>query len=110
MASSLEHCQSLYIAQSGRTIPVEFTLTDFQDNFAFDESVKLQVVDNAGNIVVDPVDLGSNPTNGIVIQGMKYHYNLQTKGLKAGIYILQVLYNSAAPNEPATWTIQIKGK
>lgn len=99
-----------YIAQSGRTIPVEFTLTDFQDNFAFDVSVKLQVVDNAGNIVVDPVVLGSNPTNGILVQGMKYHYNLQTKGLKVGIYTLQVFYNSVVPNEPTTWTIQIKGK
>ncbi|MBI5840759.1 MAG: amidase domain-containing protein [Chloroflexi bacterium] len=97
-----------YVAQAGRTIPVEFTLVDFQDSFVIDESVKLQVVDNDGNIVIGPIGLGSNPTDGIVVQGKKYHYNLRTNGLSAGVYTLQVFYNSATPNEPAVWTIQIK--
>lgn len=99
-----------YTAQAGRTVPVEFTLTDFQGRFVVDGGVKLQVVDSAGNIVVGPVGLDSNPTNGLVVQGEKYHYNLQTDGLSEGIYILQVFYNSGVPNEPATWTIQIKAK
>jgi hypothetical protein len=99
-----------YVFQIGRTIPVEFTLVDSQGNFVVDESVTLQLLDNAGNIVVGPVGLGSNPANGIVIQGKKYHYNLQTKDLSAGIYTLQVFYNAVASNEPAIWTIQLKAK
>lgn len=99
-----------YIARTGSTIPVEFTLTDFHDNFIIDESVKLQVTDDNGNIVIGPISLGSNPNEGIVVQGHKYHYNLQTKGLNANIYILQVFYNSVVPNEPTVWMIQIKAK
>ena len=99
-----------YIARTGSTIPVEFTLTDFHDNFVIDESVKLQVIDDNGNIVIGPISLGSNSNEGIVVQGHKYHYNLQTKGLNANIYILQVFYNSVVPNEPAVWMIHIKAK
>lgn len=99
-----------YVTQAGSAIPIEFTLTDFQGNFVIDGSVKLQVIDNDRNIVIGPVGLGSNPNDGIVVQGDKYHYNLRTKGLSTGFYTLQVFYNSIAPNEPAVWVIQIKAK
>jgi len=69
-----------------------------------------RVIDDNGNIVIGPISLGSNSNEGIVVQGHKYHYNLQTKGLNANIYILQVFYNSVVPNEPAVWMIHIKAK
>jgi len=99
-----------YLAQAGRTIPVEFTLTDFQGDFVIDESVMLQLLDSAGKVIIGPVGLGSNPNDNIVVQGDKYHYNMRTKGLNAGLYTLQVFYNSVVPNEPTTRTIQIKAK
>lgn len=99
-----------YIAQRGRTIPVEFSLTDFQGNFVVDESVTLQLLDGAGNIVIGPIGLGNTPVKGIVVQGKKYHYDLQTTDLTPGLYTLQVFYNTAVPGEPAVWAIQIKVK
>jgi hypothetical protein len=99
-----------YMVQSGRTIPLAFTVVDSHDNFVIDETITLQLVDSVGNIVIGPVGLGTNPTNGIVIQGSKYHYNLRTKDLPAGEYTLQVFYNAAAQTEPAIWTIRVKVK
>jgi hypothetical protein len=99
-----------YMVQSGRTIPLAFTVVDSQGNFIVDETIKLQLVDSAGNIVIGPVGLGTNPVNGIVIQGGKYHYNLRTKDLPAGEYTLQVFYNAAAQAESAIWMIQVRSK
>ncbi len=99
-----------YMVQPGRTIPLAFTVVDSQGNFIVDETIKLQLVDSAGNIVIGPVGLGTNPANGIVIQGGKYHYNLRTKNLPAGGYTLQVFYNANVQSEPASWIIQVKAK
>ncbi|PWH12052.1 MAG: hypothetical protein DDG60_15140, partial [Anaerolineae bacterium] len=99
-----------YLAQSGRTIPVEFSLADFQSNFVVDESVTLQLLDDAGKLIIGPIGLGNTPVEGIVVQGKKYHYDLQTTDLKPGLYTLQVVYNAVVPGEPAVWTIQIKAK
>jgi len=97
-----------YIAQAGSTIPVQFTLLDMENNFVVDSSVQLQLLDDGGNVVLGPIGLGNNPDQGIAVQGQKYHYNLKTKGLDAGTYELQILYNSAAPGTPASRTILIK--
>jgi len=97
-------------ARVGSTIPVQFTLTGFEGNFAVDDSVTLQLVDPDGNVVTGPVGLAHTPSTGIVIQGHKYHYNLRTKGLPRGTYTLVASYNSSTPGLPATATIVLRGK
>jgi len=99
-----------YETKAGPVIPIQFGFTNTQGNFVSDESVRIEIVDSNGNVVIGPVTVGSNPANGIVIQNQKYHYNLETKGLKEGSYTLKVYYNSVNPNEPFTWAIKIKGK
>ncbi len=59
-----------YPVRAGRTVPVRFTLTDFQGEFAVDSSVTLRLVNAAGVTVVGPVGLSTNPTQGIVIRGL----------------------------------------
>ena len=96
-----------YPSQVGRTIPIQFTLTDLQGNFVTDQSVTIELVDADGNVVVGPIGLGNNPATGIVIQNEKYHYNLQTKGLSAGLYTLRVYYNAVNPGQPYAWMINL---
>ena len=98
---------SPYQSQIGRTIPIQFTLADMEGNFVTDPSVTIELADADGNVVVGPIGLGNNPATGIVIQGGKYHYNLQTKGLSAGLYTLRVYYNAVNPGQPYIWTINL---
>ncbi len=95
-----------YVAQTGSTIPIQFTLTDFKGNFAVDNSVTLKILDANGNIVAGPFGINNNPTQGITIQGKKYHYNFKTTGLAVGLYTIQVSYNSAN-DQPAIYAIQL---
>jgi len=84
-----------YSAQQKSTIPVKFTITDFDGSFVVDESVTLQVLNANGNVVVGPIPVSNNPNNGIKIQASQYHYNLKTKDLPADSYTLQITYNSS---------------
>jgi hypothetical protein len=97
-----------YITKQGSTIPVEFSLTDFEGNFVTDETVYLQVTDSNGNIVIGPVQINNNPNIGIKIQGNQYHYNLKTKDLPVGSYTLEVFYNNGTQSEIKT--INLTGK
>jgi len=84
-----------YTAQSGRTIPVKFTVEDLSSNLVRDESVELRLVDAAGNTVAGPFFFAQNPNQGVTIQGDgQYHHNLRTSGLAPGTYILQVAFSS----------------
>ena len=98
---------SPYQSQIGRTIPIQFTLADMGGNFVTDPSVTIELADANGNVVVGPIGLGDNPATGIFIQNGKYHYNLQTKGLPAGLYTLRVYYNAVNPGQPYTWMINL---
>jgi hypothetical protein len=91
-----------YTTKQGSTIPVKFSLTDFEGNFVADETVYLQVTDSNGNIVIGPVQINNNPNIGIKIQGNQYHYNLKTKDLPVGSYTLEVLYNNGTQSEIKT--------
>ncbi|MBN2556920.1 MAG: amidase domain-containing protein [Anaerolineales bacterium] len=99
---------SPYRAQAGRTIPVKFELSDFQGNVVEDPSIFLQIVDDAGNIVLGPIGLSDSPNDGLSLQGGTYHYNLRTGGLGPGRYTLQVYFHSEDPNVPAEWLIEIR--
>ena len=99
-----------YSAQQGSTIPVKFTVTDFQDNFVIDESLTLQILDFNGVVVAGPIQIGNNPNTGIKIQGSQYHYNFVTKDLSAGLYTLQITYNSQNGVQAETRSIILKKK
>jgi hypothetical protein len=99
-----------YSGNQGSTIPVKFTITDFEGNFVADESVTLYLLDSNENVIIGPIQTSNNPNNGIKIQGNQYHYNLKTKGLSEGSYTLKVLYHSTAPDQFAIYLIQITKK
>ncbi len=96
-----------YPVRAGRTVPVRFTLTDFQGEFAIDSTVALRLVNEAGVTVVGPVGLSTNPIQGIVIRGHQYHYDMRTTGLTPGLYMLVIDYNAVEPGQRATWGINI---
>jgi hypothetical protein len=97
-----------YDIPAGRTVPVQFTLTDAFGNPVLDSSVVIQVIDEAGNVVIGPVRIANTPGAGIVIQGKyKYHYDLQTKNLTSGLYLIQVFYASLYAGQPAQYQIRI---
>ncbi|NWG05178.1 MAG: peptidoglycan DD-metalloendopeptidase family protein [Chloroflexi bacterium] len=91
-----------YATKQGNTIPIKFSITDFENNFLEDETVYLQVVDLNGNVVIAPVQVSNNPNTGIKIQGNQYHYNLKTKDLPVGSYTLEVFYNNGIQSEIKT--------
>lgn len=99
-----------YRANQGSAIPVKFTITDFDGNFVIDESVTLQVLDANGKIVVGSISVSNNPNNGIKVQGDQYHYNLNTKYLSAGSYILQITYSSSNGTQAETRSITLTKK
>jgi murein DD-endopeptidase MepM/ murein hydrolase activator NlpD len=99
-----------YSVQQGRTIPVEFFVTDFDGNFVVDQTLTLQVLDSNGNVVFGPIYVDNNPTSGITIQGNKYHYNMETKNLPVGSYTVQITYNSADGVQSVTKTITLTKK
>ncbi|GAB4416465.1 MAG: hypothetical protein Kow002_02260 [Anaerolineales bacterium] len=96
-----------YEAKAGSVIPIQFRLTDSLGNFITDESLTIELVNENGEVVIGPVALGDNPANGIVIQNRKYHFNLRTKNLKAGLYTLEVTYHAVNPGVPYTWKINL---
>jgi len=99
-----------YEVQINSTIPIRFSIKTKEGKEIKDETVWLQIVDENGQVVVDPIGLGKNPTQEIDYQGKKYHYNLKTEGLEPGLYNLEVYYNSVEPGEPAVWNLLLKEK
>jgi len=99
-----------YRTQQKSTIPIKFRITDIDGNFVNDESVTLQVLDAAGNVVVDPVQVSNNPNTGIKIQGNQYIHNLETKNLSSGTYILQIIYNASDGDLSETRSIILTSK
>ncbi|MFO8036538.1 MAG: peptidoglycan DD-metalloendopeptidase family protein [Anaerolineales bacterium] len=99
-----------YHTVPGSTIPVQFSIETQEGEFVEDDSVSLQVVNQAGEVVSGPHHVGRNPAKGITIQGKKYHLNVQTRGLEPGLYRVEVYYNAVDPEEPAAWNLLLKEK
>jgi len=99
-----------YEVQINSTIPIRFSIKTKEGKEIKDETVWRQIVDENGQVVVDPIGLGKNPTQEIDYQGKKYHFNLKTEGLEPGLYNLEVYYNSVEPGEPAVWNLLLKEK
>ncbi|MCI0553933.1 MAG: hypothetical protein L0287_23545, partial [Anaerolineae bacterium] len=96
-----------YNGQRGKTIPLKFSITNFEGNFIVDTTLTLQILDSNGAVVVGPLSVSDNPVNGIAIQGNQYHYNLETKNLPVGAYTVQITYNSVDGVQSVTKTIML---
>ncbi len=99
-----------YDAQINSKIPIKFSIKTQEGKSFKDETVWLQVVDENGLVVIDPIGLGKSPSKEIDFQGKKYHFNLETKDLEPGLYTLEVYYNSVEPGEPAVRNLLVKEK
>jgi len=99
-----------YDAQINSKIPIKFSIKTQEGKSFKDETVWLQVVDENGLVVIDPIGLGKSPSKEIDFQGKKYHFNLETKDLEPGLYTLEVYYNSVEPGEPAVKNLLVKEK
>jgi murein DD-endopeptidase MepM/ murein hydrolase activator NlpD len=99
-----------YESKVGSTILVQFRLETLKGEFVEDETVLIQVVNEAGDVILGPFTPSNNPTNGITIQGKKYHLNIKAKDLEPGNYTIEVYYNAVEPGEPAIWNLVLMEK
>jgi uncharacterized repeat protein (TIGR01451 family) len=80
-----------------RTIPIKFTLTDYNGNaitsLSAVTSIQIQALDANGNPTGPPFTPVSTNNHGWEYTGGHYQYNWQTKGLSAGSY--EILVNLA---------------
>ncbi len=98
-----------YESKLGSMIPVQFKIETLEGEFVEDETVLLQVINEAGEVILGPFSPGTNPTKGIMVKGKKYHLNLETKDLEPGLYTVEVYYNSVEPGEPAILNLMLVG-
>jgi Tol biopolymer transport system component len=78
----------------GRNLPVKFIIRDEDGAPVFDDSVRVDVVDPSGNVVVGPYVFGGSPSRSVTWNGDTYHVNVDTKDLEAGMYTLRVRFSS----------------
>ncbi len=73
-----------------RTIPIKFTLSDYNGNAVTSlsavSSLQIQALDANGNPVGAPFNPSSTNNQGLQFSGGQYQFNWQTKGLSAGSY------------------------
>jgi Tol biopolymer transport system component len=80
----------------GRTLPVKFTVRGPDGAFVLDRSVRVDVVDAAGNVVVGPYLYGDQPSRSVTASGDSYHVNVDARDLGPGAYWLRVQFSSPA--------------
>ncbi len=79
----------------GRNLPVKFTVQAADGSFVFDQSVRVDVIDEAGNVLAGPYLYGEQPSRAVTVSGDAYHVNVDTKDFAPGIYWLRVRFDSA---------------
>ena len=78
----------------GRNLPVKFTVRDADGNFVLDRSIRVDVVDAAGNVVVGPYLFGDQPSRSVTVSNESYHVNVDARDLAPGAYWLRVQFSS----------------
>jgi len=78
----------------GRNLPVKFTVRAADGSFVFDQSVRVDVIDAAGNVVVGPYLYGDQPSRAVMVNDSAYHVNVDTRDLTGAMYWLRVRFNS----------------
>ncbi len=79
----------------GRNLPVKFTVRGPDGSFVLDQSIRVDVVDAAGNVVVGPYLFGDQPSRSVTVSGDSYHVNVDTRDLAPGTYWLRVRFSSS---------------
>ena len=79
----------------GRNQPAKFTVHAPDGTFVLDQSVRVDVVDAYGNVVLGPYVFGEQPSRAITTSGDAYHVNVDTRGFAPGSYRLRVRFASA---------------
>jgi hypothetical protein len=91
----------------GRDLPIRFQLTDFTGNaisvLSAVRSLRIQRLDEAGNLVGLPFDPASTDGLGLRVTGGQYLFNWKTTGLTAGRYriVLEL-------DDDMTWTLDLR--
>lgn len=79
----------------GRNLPVKFTVTGPDGSFVLDPSVRVDVVDQAGQVMAGPYFFGDQPSRSVTVSNDAYHVNVDTKDLTPGMYWLRVQFSSS---------------
>ncbi len=92
-----------------RTIPIKFTLADYNGkavtSLSAATSLQIQALDANGNPVGAPFNPTSTNNQGLQFSGGQYQFNWQTKGLKAGSYqIVLTLADGTTQTKPIKLT------
>ena len=77
----------------GRLMPVKFSVLRGDGSPVLDTSVRVDVVDASGAVVVGYI-YGSSPSGSVVWSGSYYHVNVDTRGFAPGDYTLRVSFSS----------------
>ncbi|MEP6693741.1 MAG: PKD domain-containing protein [Chloroflexota bacterium] len=78
----------------GRLLPVKFSVLRADGSPVLDTSVRVDVLDASGTVVVGYI-YGTSPSGSVTWNGSDYHVNVDTRGFAPGDYTLRVSFSSA---------------
>jgi hypothetical protein len=96
------------VFKAGSTVPVKFRLTDYYGNYISDSIARISYAKISGDVIGDDVEAVSTSaaTTGNLFRydasDDQYIFNLSTKGLSSGTYLLKITLNDGT-----THTVQI---
>jgi hypothetical protein len=77
----------------GRLLPVKFSVLRADGSPVLDSSVRVDVLDSSGAVVVGYI-YGASPSGSVTWSGSDYHVNVDTRGFAPGDYTLRVSFSS----------------
>jgi hypothetical protein len=77
----------------GRLLPVKFSVLRGDGSPLLDSSVRVDVLDASGAVVVGYI-YGASPSGSVTWSGSDYHVNVDTRGFVPGDYTLRVSFSS----------------
>jgi hypothetical protein len=77
----------------GRNLPVKFTVRGPDGSSILDQTVQVDVIDAAGNVVAGPYFFGDQPSRSVMWSD-SYHVNVDTRAVAPGSYWLRVRFSS----------------
>jgi len=77
----------------GRLLPVKFSVLRGDGSPVLDSSVRVDVLDSSGAVVVGYI-YGASPSGSVTWSGSDYHVNVDTRGFAPGDYTLRVSFSS----------------
>jgi PKD repeat protein len=78
----------------GRNLPVKFIVRGPDGSPVLDQTVQVDVIDAAGNVVAGPYVFGDQPSRSVMWSTGSYHVNVDTRNVVPGSYWLRVRFSS----------------